>query len=935
MKRLTDIVKQSKFCNLIIGGFIFQQLLLTGCHNNRTTPIEFNDFDSLKLGDFVERDFPFYSTTLDARNLGDEYPKDNLVARGLMVQLGNNIYGCFDMDLLRWSLGFETGTLPVGQLSQVSYHDFFNKANEVPKIRGNVIFANGIYPGGSINQTIYEEVRSEDQCRSGFCWGAIPSSYGRWEGIYILGKQAILSYSIGSVSIHEIPGSILSGFGAIFTRTVTVDSSPYPVYLNAAEVCGKETFVSDKGDLAYVRDEVSDSITAIAIKSINEDPISVISEKDKYLSVKFSPGSSYRSATIFLWKGLLSNLQDFKAKVAGFKKEKTLIFDNGGPKRWNYEVVTKGRLSPDTAAFVIDNLTLPLPNPWHRNMRPMDIAFFPNSENKAAVVTYSGDVWIVEGISAKLEKLMWKRYASGLFEPMSIAIRDNQIFVYDRNGIIELRDLNGDGEADFYKNFSNIMDQSIESREWPSDMVLAEDGSFFISKGGAGLGGQGVTPLVTTGFRAGSNQSGTIMHISQDGRQSKIIATGLRDPYLGLRKTDNFLTATDQEGNFVPSTPIYIVKPGNYFGVPATKHRTDSAMTERPLTWIPHEIDRSASSELWVTGNKMGPLDNALLHFSFGRPGIFRVLIDTTKNGLIGGVTFIPANYVAPTMKGAIGSDGQLYIAGMNLFGSNSVNIAAIQRLRYTGEPSLLLKGFQAGKEGIILAFDSELDPESAKDVTNYAIKRWDYKRTEKYGSGHFKPDGTPGEEKLPALAAYLSPTGKEVLLLVPDMKEIDQVEVRYNLISKGNKPLHNGLWFSLYNLNHLSISNNDFKNIDFNLLNISDKELAKMVQTDLPVTVDRGKILFNEKGCSGCHSTGMKTDGMYGPPFQGIYGSKQVMTDGITVAVDEEYLKESILHPNAKIVKGYQAEMPSYEGVLTNSELESIISYIKALYRP
>lgn len=73
----------------------------------------------------------------------------------------------------------------------------------------------------------------------------------------------------------------------------------------------------------------------------------------------------------------------------------------------------------------------------------------------------------------------------------------------------------------------------------------------------------------------------------------------------------------------------------------------------------------------------------------------------------------------------------------------------------------------------------------------------------------------------------------------------------------------------------------------------------------------------------------------MYGPPFQWINGSKKVMIEGTTVTVDEEDLKESILHPNAKIVKGCQAEMQSYEGVLTNSELESIISYIKALYRP
>src|SRR5690606_2183220 len=103
----------------------------------------------------------------------------------------------------------------------------------------------------------------------------------------------------------------------------------------------------------------------------------------------------------------------------------------------------------------------------------------------------------------------------------------------------------------------------------------------------------------------------------------------------------------------------------------------------------------------------MGPLNNALLHLSFGRPGIFRVLMDTTSQGLQGGVAYIRANYTAPTIKGAIGpADGQLYVAGMNLFGSNSTGIAAIQRLRYAGRSSYMLSGFEAGGEGIVLSFD-------------------------------------------------------------------------------------------------------------------------------------------------------------------------------------------------------------------------------------
>src|SRR5690606_28278093 len=156
---------------------------------------------------------------------------------------------------------------------------------------------------------------------------------------------------------------------------------------------------------------------------------------------------------------------------------------------------------------------------------------------KAAVVTFEGDVGLVEGISKELKALEWTRFASGLYEPMSIETRDDEIYVFGEEGIVRLHDLNGDGEADFYENFSNAMDQSTESREYAGDMVAASDGSFFIAKGGSNAGGPGITPKVDQSFRAGSNHSGTIIRVSPDGRRADVIATGLRIPYLGIRQT--------------------------------------------------------------------------------------------------------------------------------------------------------------------------------------------------------------------------------------------------------------------------------------------------------------------------------------------------------------------------------------------------------------
>ena len=199
----------------------------------------------------------------------------------------------------------------------------------------------------------------------------------------------------------------------------------------------------------------------------------------------------------------------------------------------------------------------------------MDVDFF--NDGRGAVVSYSGDVWLVEGVGT--EYMTWSRYASGLNQPMSIEILRDTIYVFDRLGITRFHDYNDDGEADYYENFSNIADQSMETREWPADMVVDPEGGFYIAKGGALSGGPHIGDPTTRGFSRGSQYDGSVLHISEDGRSLEVIATGLRGPFLGIHPKTGFLTSTDQQGVFVPSTPVYHVQKGDYFGVPSKQAR--------------------------------------------------------------------------------------------------------------------------------------------------------------------------------------------------------------------------------------------------------------------------------------------------------------------------------------------------------------------------
>jgi len=70
----------------------------------------------------------------------------------------------------------------------------------------------------------------------------------------------------------------------------------------------------------------------------------------------------------------------------------------------------------------------------------------------------------------------------------------------------------------------------------------------------------------------------------------------------------------------------------------------------------------------------------------------------------------------------------------------------------------------------------------------------------------------------------------------------------------------------------------------------------------------------------------------MVGPSWQGLYGSQVALESGDTVTADDAYLMESMLTPNAQLVKGFPPVMPSFEGQLTEQDIADLVAYIKTL---
>jgi cytochrome c oxidase subunit 2 len=89
------------------------------------------------------------------------------------------------------------------------------------------------------------------------------------------------------------------------------------------------------------------------------------------------------------------------------------------------------------------------------------------------------------------------------------------------------------------------------------------------------------------------------------------------------------------------------------------------------------------------------------------------------------------------------------------------------------------------------------------------------------------------------------------------------------------------------------------------------------------------GAVVFEARGCSGCHAESSK---VHAPKLRGIYGRTVQLTGGRTVIADDAYLRDSMLMPKRDIAAGYEPIMPSYQGILSDGEVQSITAYIRSL---
>ncbi len=440
----------------------------------------------------------------------------------------------------------------------------------------------------------------------------------------------------------------------------------------------------------------------------------------------------------------------------------------GGPARW--PEILKAAIKPgrDNGPFAVDTLGLPENNPWLCQLRLTGFDFFDEGR-RAAVCTWDGDIWLASGLDAPTGELTWKRIASGLFQPLGLKIRDGNIFVGCRDQIVILRDLNGDGETDFYENFNSDHQVTEHFHEFAMDLQTDTNGNFYYAKAAR----HGKTALVP--------QHGTLLRVGRDGLRTEILATGFRAPNGVCLNDDGTFFLTDQEGHWIPKNRINLVKVGGFYGNMWGYHDVtdpaDSAM-EPPVCWITNAFDRSPSELLHVTSNTWGPLKGALLNLSYGNGKLFVVPHETVDGVMQGGMCALPTPAL-PTgvMRGRFHpTNGQLHACGMYAWAGDRTAPGGFYRVRATGKPMFLPVGLSARERGLKITFTRPIDRAFANDLSHYSVKTWSLKRTVDYGSEHHD------EKRLRVTDATVSDDGRTLSLTVPEVRPTWCMEIKYTI---------------------------------------------------------------------------------------------------------------------------------------------------------
>jgi hypothetical protein len=677
-------------------------------------------------------------------------PDQNIVQKGLAIRVDGGDGGLsrgsafvvYDLDTLSLAAAW-TGQGFIDWKGVA----FDGSHNSHASITGEVAVTNPVGPGWAKPGTDdFSDQRFVG--RDGRRFGPVEREWAQYRGRRDVGGRTLLEYSVGTAQVRELPGAVEVDGAFVFVRTMDIGpcSEPMSVRIGPSE-SGQGFSALTVGETRPIRKAQLGGYDVLVIEP---------GAQSTRVQILFGAPAAKRDAVL--------------ARQAIRLHDEFAAMDAGPATRWTATARSEVQRGEEQGIWTIDEFTLPDTerNPYWSWLRLGAFDFFADGE-RAAVSTWNGDVWIVSGVDQQQGELTWRRFATGLFQPLGVRVLDDVVYVGCRDQICVLEDTDGDGEADHYRCLNNDHQVTEHFHEFAMGLQTDADGNFYYAKSA-----RHAKPALVP-------HHGTLLKVSKDGSETTIVANGFRAANGVCVNGDGTFYVTDQEGHWTPKNRINRVVPGGFYGNMMGYHDRESSADEdmeQPLCWITNAFDRSPAELVRVEGDRWGLPDGALLELSYGMGRAYLVHEDEVDGAHQGGMVALPIGpFATGVMRGRFHpGDGQLYCCGLFGWSGARTRPGGFYRVRYRDQPVDLPVGMRAQPDGIELRFGAPIDPETACDPESYGIQVWSLKRSKNYGSKHID------ERPLAVKSASISDDGRTVRLVVEDLQPTWCIEVRVDV---------------------------------------------------------------------------------------------------------------------------------------------------------
>ncbi len=420
-----------------------------------------------------------------------------------------------------------------------------------------------------------------------------------------------------------------------------------------------------------------------------------------------------------------------------------------------------------------------LDHPAELALEASGIARLPGG--RLAVAIRRGEVWIAENPCAENGAgVRWRRFASGLHEPLGLALHEGDLFTTQRSEVTRLRDTDGDGVADEYLTAAKGWGVSGNYHEYAYGPKFDPRGDMWVTLNCSM--GKGVTP--------DKDWRGYSLRIAPDGRWQPI-SGGMRSPCgIGINAAGDVFY-TEQQGNWNCAGGVHHIRAGAFHGhadsfasstlpgapfarpaEPVQRVPIAEAVRRMPIyrpaaVWLPYRKMGMSCTDLALddTGGKFGPFAGQFFIGEFTMSQVNRVFLEKVGGEYQGACFPFLDGFQSAPLRMEFGGDGSMFVGetnrGWNSLGNRSYGL---QRVIWTGRAPFEMRTMEARPHGFRCTFTKPIGRESLAAAA-WRIQSYTYEYHAEYGGPEIDA------QELAVKVAAVSADGLAVELRVENLR--------------------------------------------------------------------------------------------------------------------------------------------------------------------